>query len=125
MQKLAFEKSWDKALSGKDRKEIEKIFLETSRMNLPNVLLSPIRQAFNHKGELLITVLVHNFTQKAFNFHKTRLIYRENDVTIAENIFTLQALIIQPNTSMPWTFIFTKDSLKKVVTLENGHLEMM
>ncbi|QFF97667.1 SLAP domain-containing protein [Psychrobacillus glaciei] len=125
MQKLAFEMSWDRALSDKDRKEIERIFLHTNKREFPSARLSLIWRATNHKGDLLVTVLVHNFTDEILIFSEKRVTYLENNEVIAENTFTLSTLIIQPNTSMPWTFIFTKDSLKKVITLENGHLEMM
>ncbi|MFF2755556.1 SLAP domain-containing protein [Psychrobacillus sp. NPDC058041] len=125
MQKLDFEPSWDKTLSSKDRKEIEKIFLETNRVHFSNVRLVPIRQAFNHKKELLVTVLIHNFTENFFIFSKKRIAYVENSEIIAENTFTLPTLFIQPKTSMPWTFIFPEECLKKNLTLENGRLEIM
>jgi SLAP domain-containing protein len=124
LQKLDFEPSWDKTLSSKDREEIEKIFLETNRVDFSNVRLVPIRQAFNHKKELLVTVLIHNFTEKVFIFSKKRIAYVENSEIIAENTFTLPTLFIQPKTSMPWTFIFPEECLKKNLTLENGRLEI-
>ena len=124
MQKLDFEPSWDKTLSSKDREEIKKIFLETNRVDFSNILLVPIRQALNHKKELLITVLIHNFTEKVIIFNKKRLAYVENSEIIAENTFTLPTLFIQPKTSMPWTFIFPKECIKKNMTLENGRLDI-
>lgn len=125
MQKLEFKSSWNKALSSKDRENIEEIFLEASKMEFLNVCFSPIRQALNHKGELLITVLIHNFTQQALTFVEKRLVYVENDEIIADYIFTLSTLIIQPEVSMPWTFIFPVSSLKRRSNLEKGHLEIL
>ncbi|MFB5283138.1 SLAP domain-containing protein [Peribacillus sp. Hz7] len=123
MQKLQFEPSWDKTLSLKDRKRIEEIHSETSLSNPANMQLTPLWQATNHKGELLITVLVHNFSQQVLLFHNKKLRYIENKEIIAEHIFSLPALVIQQETSMPWTFIFPVESLKKPTTLEKGHLE--
>ncbi|USK68624.1 SLAP domain-containing protein [Peribacillus asahii] len=125
MQKLQFEPSWDKTLSPKDRKRIEKIHFETSLSNPANMQLTPLWQATNHKGELLITVLVHNFSQQVLLFHNKKLRYIENKEIIAEHIFSLPSLIIQRETSMPWTFIFPVESLKKPATLEKGHLEFV
>ncbi|WP_342599881.1 SLAP domain-containing protein [Psychrobacillus sp. FSL H8-0483] len=125
MQKLEFESSWAKALSSKDREEIEKTFLETSNTENHDLLLSPIWQAINHKGELLITVLVHNFTQQAIAFNQTKLAYIENNKIIAEYTFTLPTLSIQPKVSMPWTFIFSVDSLKSTAKLNSGSLEIV
>ncbi|MEH6949512.1 SLAP domain-containing protein [Bacillus sp. JJ634] len=125
MQKLQFEPSWDKTLSLKDRKRIEEIHSETSLSNPANMQLTPLWQATNHKGELLITVLVHNFSQQVLLFHNKKLRYIENKEIIAEHIFILPSLVIQRETSMPWTFIFPVESLKKPATLEKGHLEFV
>ncbi|MFJ8265295.1 SLAP domain-containing protein [Peribacillus asahii] len=125
MQKLQFEPSWNKTLSPKDRKIIEGIYLETTLSNHADIELTPLRQAINHKGELLVTVLVHNFSQQVLLFHNKELRYIENEEIIAEHIFSLPSLIIQRETSMPWTFIFPVESLKKPATLEKGHLEFV
>jgi len=125
MQKLQFEPSWDKTLSPKDRKRIEEIHFETSLSNPANVQLTPLWQAANHKGELLVTVLVHNFSQQVLLFHNKKLRYIENKEIIAEYIFNLPSLVIQRETSMPWTFIFPVESLKKPATLEKGQLEFV
>lgn len=124
MQQLKLESSWDKALSSKDRKDIEAIFLETSTNNLENIRLTPIWNAVNHRGELLITVLIHNFTQKTLTFSEKRLVYIENDEIVAESSFTLPTLVIPSKVSMPWTFIFPVDCLKKSAEFEKGHLEI-
>ncbi|TQR16597.1 SLAP domain-containing protein [Psychrobacillus vulpis] len=124
MQILKFEPSWDKALSNKDREEINAIFLETNKGSLLNVHLSPIRQVTNHRGDLLVTVLVHNFTHKELTFKEKILVYIENEIIMAKHVFTLPSLIIQPQVSMPWTFIFPANSLHSHLTLENGRLEI-
>lgn len=122
MQKLEFEASWDKSLSSKDRREIEEIFLQTYKTESQDILLTPIWQAVNHKSELLITVLVHNFSEEEITFYNRKLAYIENENFLAEHTFTLQTLIIKPKVSMPWTFIFPVESLKNYATLQNGHL---
>lgn len=94
-------------------------------MDFSNVRLVPIRQALNHKKDLLITVLIHNFTKEIITFCKKRIAYLENNEIIAEKTFTLPTLFIQPKTSMPWTFIFPMENFKKNIKFENGRLEIM
>lgn len=125
MQKLVFESSWNKALSDKDRKAIENTFLETSKNHNDTIQLTPLWQAFNHKGELLVTVLIHNFTQHSFSFNGTKLRYSVNKEILAEHIFTRPLIEIQAKCSMPWTLIFPKEHLDNKLPIKNGYLEII
>ena len=119
MQQLQFEASWDKALSAQDRNAIEKLFNDTKEQQHTALMFSPIREALNHRNELLVTVLVHNFSDNPVVFDDTRLVYSNEQVVVAENIFTLPTLTIPPHVSMPWTFIFT---VHQGIALGNGRL---
>lgn len=110
MQQLQYEASWEKALAAQDRHNIEKIFNETKHLNSSDIICSPIRQAVNHKQQLLVTVLVHNLTDNPLTFNNTRLVYRTQQQIIADDKFTLPTLTIPPFVSMPWTFIFPEFS---------------
>lgn len=125
MQQLQFEASWEKAIAKQDRKQIETIFKETKHFSDSDILCSPIRVAINHKEALLVTVLVHNFTDDPLTFHNVRLLYGVQGEVIADKIFTIPALVIPAKVSMPWTFIFPKDSYKKQTAFENGRLEIL
>ncbi|MFJ8065280.1 SLAP domain-containing protein [Psychrobacillus sp. NPDC096426] len=125
MQKLEFESSWDKTISNKDRQKIEVIFLETSQSSNRGIQLTPLWQAFNHKGELLVTALIHNFTMHSYSFQNTKLRYIEADKVTIEHSFTLPSFSIQARCSMPWTFIFPNEKLDKKLSLENGLLEII
>ncbi|MBB6453166.1 SLAP domain-containing protein [Salirhabdus euzebyi] len=122
MQKLQLESSWDKTLSPRDRDEIEQAF---SRVTLSgaDIQFTPLWQAMNHKGQLLVTVLVHNTRKEGFTFTNSKLHYKENGVTAAKHTFTIPALCIGAETTMPWTFIFPVESLTVSPTLESGFLE--
>lgn len=124
MQQLQFEASWEKALSSKDRHLIETIFNETKYNGGSAIVFSPIREAINYKKELLLTVLVHNFSQEPFTFENTRVAYLNGQEVLAESIFTLPALTIPPHVSMPWTLIFPQDSYTPNSSLLNGRLEI-
>lgn len=119
MQQLQFESSWAKALSAQDRESIEKLFNDTKQQRYSTIVFSPIRQAINHRNELLVTVLVHNFSQHPLQFKDTRLVYSNEQEVLAENVFTLPTLTIPPQVSMPWTFIF---SVHQGDTFGNGQL---
>ena len=119
MQQLQFESSWAKALSPQDREFVEKLFNDTKQQPDSTIVFSPIRQAINHRNELLITVLVHNFSQHPFTFDNTRLVYSNGQEVLAENVFTLPILTIPPQVSMPWTFIFP---VHQGTAFENGQL---
>ncbi|MEO4053019.1 SLAP domain-containing protein [Solibacillus sp. CAU 1738] len=124
MQQLQFEASWDKALSAQDRDQIEKLFNETKEKHFANIVFSPIREAINHRNELLITVLVHNFSAIPLTFENTRLVYLNEQMILAEKLFTLPALVIPPKVSMPWTFIFPQGNYRSGNSNWAGRLQI-
>lgn len=124
MQQLKFEPSWDKALSSKDRIMFQEIFAKTCVSDTNHTQLVPVWHASNYKGELLITVLIHNFTNQSLTFLNTKIRYIEEGKVAAEHIFTHPSLIIEPEVSMPWTFIFPVECLNKPVN-QNGMLEII
>ena len=95
MQQLQFESSWDKTLSAQDRNYIEKLFNDTKGQHHSTIVFSPIQKTINHRNELLITVLVHNFSQNPFTFEDTRIVYSNDQEVLAENVFTLPPLQFQ------------------------------
>ncbi|MED4071913.1 SLAP domain-containing protein [Priestia endophytica] len=125
MQQLQFEASWDKAIADQDRQNIERLFNETKHLKDSNIFCSPIREAINHKEALLVTVLVHNRTDRLLTFMNERLLYSIEGEVIADKVFTIPALTIPPGVSMPWTFIFPKDSYTPQIAFENGQLEIL
>ncbi|MCT2536281.1 SLAP domain-containing protein [Aquibacillus koreensis] len=123
MQKLLFEKSWQKQIAEKDRIHIENIFSELlSTSEFP--YFTPLREAKNHKGDLLVTVIIHNTSKQVLSFTKTKLSYISNEATIANHIFSIPALEIPPHTSMPWTFIFPIDQIDNSMEFKGGELEL-
>ena len=84
MQQLQFEASWNKALSAKDRSYIEKVFNETKSLHSSGVIFSPIREAINHEEALLVSILVHNYTDQPLTFENVRLLYRIGEEVVAK-----------------------------------------
>lgn len=122
MQKLEFETAWDKTIAPEDRSTIEKLFQKTKGKQTDEVTILPIRQAFNHRNDLLVIVLLHNFTDDILSFESINVVYMENDITIAQQEFSFPHVTLKPKTSMPWTFIFPETTRTQEATLENGRL---
>jgi len=124
MQQLQFDPSWERALAIGDRYLIESIFRETRALNSSDIVCAPIREALNHKVELLITVLVHNYMDQPLTFNNTRVRYSVEGDYVAEHFFTIPQMVIPGQVSMPWTFIFPKESHLHRSSFEHGHLEI-
>ncbi|KAA0944245.1 SLAP domain-containing protein [Sporosarcina sp. ANT_H38] len=107
MQRLYFESAWDKTIAPIDREKIMYHFQQQTKQLQDGVHLSFFRKARNHKGEQLITVLIHNFEDINFRLHNTVISYYEQDKQLANAAFSLPCEIAG-NTSMPWTFIFSE-----------------
>lgn len=106
MQKLYFEPAWDKTIAPKDREKIEVIFQEQAMSLTNGIHFSFLWKAMNHKGELLIAVLIHNCKNVPLLIQNTSVTYSEHDEQSATGLFNVPCEIAE-NTSMPWTFIFS------------------
>ncbi|WP_318615840.1 SLAP domain-containing protein [Sporosarcina sp. YIM B06819] len=106
MQNLYFEPAWDKTIAPADREKIIHHFHQQTKQLQSGVHMSFLRNARNHKGELLITVLIHNFEEINFRLDNTVISYNEQGKQPANATFSLRCEIAG-NTSMPWTFIFS------------------
>ncbi|WP_080873755.1 SLAP domain-containing protein [Oceanobacillus timonensis] len=121
---LVFEPKWDKALPDIDRQKIEQTF----HHNVPAesadnpITFTPLWQARNHRSDLLVTVLINNFSRQAYSFNHSTLEYIENDTVKAREEFTLDRVLVPPDSSMPWTFIFPKSSFTNNSINLNGRL---
>lgn len=125
MQQLAFEAAWDKTISKQDREEIELAFQKSlTKLKDEAIPFTTIWIAQNYKEELLVTALVHNQTNEPLRFHQTSVELWDGDKRLANHIFTIPSLHIKANTSMPWTFIFPRESYELPETIKNGKLKL-
>lgn len=106
MQMLYFEPAWDKTIASTDREKITNHFHQQIKQLHGGVHLLFLWNARNHKGEQLITVLIHNFDDINFCLHNTVISYNEQGKQPVTATFSLPCDIVG-NTSMPWTFIFS------------------
>ncbi|GGP16521.1 SLAP domain-containing protein [Oceanobacillus neutriphilus] len=109
---LVFEPKWDKALPDTDRRKIEQTFQKSVQHNAVDkqMTFTNLWQARNHRSDLLVTVLINNYSRQAYSFSNTTLQYVEDDAVKAEKQFTLERVFVPPDSSMPWTFIFPESS---------------
>lgn len=121
MQKLVFEEKWDKTIANADRIFIEKVFSELTLNDVDTLQFTPVRQAVNHREDLLVTVIIHNISGEGLFINQQKLSYLENEHLMAEETFSLP-VAIPPFTSMPWTFIFPRKSIQHNASLKNGCL---
>ncbi|MCM3739490.1 SLAP domain-containing protein [Oceanobacillus luteolus] len=122
MQQLVFQSAWDKQIAPNDREKIIKLFNSSKDDLHTEITFLPIKQAFNHEHALLVTVLIHNFTDIDFPIENLQLSYYETNHPVAEHSFSFPGLTVTANTSMPWTFIFPHSSWLSEPLLQDGEL---
>lgn len=108
MQKLYFEAAWEHTLATNDRNKISQTF-EIVKPNLDEgVQFTFLWEAHNHKGEQLITTLIHNVRPYPLELINTTIQYQQHENLSFISTFHVPE-IIPPKSSMPWTFIFSTD----------------
>ncbi|WP_042221077.1 SLAP domain-containing protein [Oceanobacillus manasiensis] len=122
MQRLVWEQAWDKTISLGDRKQIEITFEQANEEATP-IKYIPFWQARNYRGELLITVIVQNFSDEAMSFTHLPLKYVEEGELVASHTFSYSNLELEARSSMPWTFIFPEEAIKREPQLIEGMLQ--
>lgn len=104
MQTLQFEQTWERSISAQDRLIIAQAF-EQRIIQEGTVHAAIIRAAYNHRGELLVTVLIHNESDHDMQWVDRAVTLQTKQATYTQS-FTERKLIMPGKTSMPWTFIF-------------------
>jgi len=124
LQQLIFENAWERTISQLDRQKIENTFEQTKRNTNLLLDLIPLKTATNHRGELLVTVLIHNFDEKPFDMSTVTIHLLYNKEKVATHTFHEKRLVLDENTSMPWTFIFPAYSLSGTLAIDNVSLQI-
>ncbi|EQB38492.1 MULTISPECIES: SLAP domain-containing protein [Virgibacillus] len=122
MQRLIFEQAWAKTIDPNDRRTIEQVFAEANASET-NQSFVPLQQARNHRGDLLIMVIIQNYTSEQWTLDPITLTYYENENCVATHTFSDPRLILDAKCSMPWTFIFPKTVIQQEPNFINGYLK--
>lgn len=104
-QTLYFEPAWEKAISKSDRQFILATFEKQHFASGANLMSTYLQHAYNHRHQLLYTVLIHNFRNCAYLFKDKKVTLLDVKGSFISDTFTLPVKI-PPRSSMPWTFIF-------------------
>lgn len=107
MQTLYFEEAWNRTIAPEDRNKIRTHFREIQQKEA--ITFSFLWQATNYKNETLITALIHNPKQTPLKIEQTPIAYEQKNHIRQTSRFNLP-LSIPSETSMPWTFIFSKQN---------------
>ena len=124
MQKLTFQSAWEKTIAEQDREKIKQAFLNVRLTVGKDIQFTSLWQTKNHRGELLVAVLIHNTSEQDFQFSDRKMRYKINGKTLAEHIFS-PLIIVGKQTSMPWTFIFPVGSFDNTNHFEDGELYLV
>ncbi|MBW7652305.1 accessory Sec system S-layer assembly protein [Anoxybacillus sp. ST4] len=111
--RLDLEESWKKQLSKEDQDKLEQLVRSLTPPKEGELNVMGLQAQVNEEGNLIVTLLIRNGTNKHITFEQLPLIVEDakGDV-LARGAFTLQ-LEVKANTSKPWTFIFPKSLVQK------------
>src|SRR5699024_12878279 len=90
-----------------DREQREHVVNQNARVNTNGVEVTVLKEATNHNGHVLVTMLIHNRSEDDLAIDNAVIEYRRKGQQIATDTFKLP-FVIPPKTSMPWTFIYTR-----------------
>ncbi|RLL47766.1 SLAP domain-containing protein [Oceanobacillus piezotolerans] len=121
MQRLEFEAAWDKTIAKRDREKIIDIFQGLTHKD-KGIVFTFLKQAINHRNDLLLMVLIHNYNAERAVFKSPKIRVKKQENIIAEYQFERQPPDLKGNTSIPWTFIFPQGSYVKQVDYSDAEL---
>ncbi|WP_261131753.1 accessory Sec system S-layer assembly protein [Bacillus sp. Marseille-Q3570] len=111
---LDLEKSWEQSLSEDNKNKLEEIMQNMNPPKPGEINFLGIQASKKNNGDLHITILIRNGSEKNIQLEKLPLIVEDADgETIAKGGFELDNLEVKANTSKPWTFIFPKSLVLK------------
>lgn len=103
---LIFHPKWEKALSIQDRKLIHQLVEQHGAPPVNQLNIIPIRAGLNYKGELFVTVIMQNGRNQDLHFTPREVSFSDHVGNQMSQLFDLPDLVLQEQSSTPWTFIF-------------------
>lgn len=117
MQTFELQDAWQRTISDHDKNELTTLFKKTQPREKESITCIPYRLAYNHRQELLCTVLIHNTKDSSVDIGRAtvQLLHQNSIVANHDFHFSLQ---LDKKTSMPWTYIFPKKSYESSLSVE-------
>lgn len=106
--------SWKKSLADTDKQKLEEMVGNLTPPKEGEVNFLGLQAKRPESGELHVTMLIRNGSEKTINLEQLPLIIEDatGDV-VAKGGFKLDEFQVKANTSKPWTFIFPKSLVLK------------
>ncbi|WP_164669327.1 SLAP domain-containing protein [Virgibacillus doumboii] len=121
MQQLKFHPKWDKTIAEEDRNHITQSFQQADLSSDKTIQFTSLWHVKNHRGDLLVTTIVHNTSESSAKLDNQILTCHVNGKEVAEHTFS-PPFTFETKTSMPWTFIFPEGSFAKNVHFDENEL---
>jgi accessory Sec system S-layer assembly protein len=104
---LDLDESWEKSIAEETKASLEKIVKNAPTLKPGEVNFMGIQAKQQESGELSVTLLIRNGSEKNINLEQLPLGVKDaNGTEIARGSFKLDNFVVKANTSKPWTFIF-------------------
>lgn len=111
---LDLDESWEKSVDDETKKRLEKLVEQAQPLKPGEVNFMGIQAKQTEKGELAVTLLIRNGSEKNVNLQQIPLGVKDaSGEEIACGGFKLDNFTVKANTSKPWTFIFPKSLIKR------------
>lgn len=113
-QQLELEESWIKALSDEQKNSLIELAKRLPSIKEGEVNIQSVQIRRDDTGALNVMLLIRNGSTQSLSFEKLPLVlYDATGEKVAEGLFELESLTVNPNTSKPWLFIFPPESIHK------------
>lgn len=114
VHQLDLEESWENQISPAQKEHLEKMVASLPALSPGEVNFMGIEAKHGSEGNLAVTVLIRNGSEKNIQLEQIPLIVEDaaGDI-ICQGGFKLEKFEVKANTSKPWTFIFPKELVQK------------
>jgi SLAP domain-containing protein len=106
---LTFEDAWERTVAASDKIRLISLFESAPEVESGEVSFLPYRVAYNHRGELLASVIIQNGRNEELLMRDMAIVFEDAKGNQVGHSFSFPRLVIAENTSTPWTFIFPKN----------------
>lgn len=111
-QQLELEESWIKALNDQQKQALIQLAKRLPPVAKGEVNVQSVQISSGEDQSLRALLLIRNGSDRALSFEKLPLkLFDARGETVAEGLFELNGLTVNPSTSKPWLFIFPKHTI--------------
>ncbi|WP_316570479.1 accessory Sec system S-layer assembly protein [Neobacillus sp. YIM B06451] len=106
--------SWEQQLPETHKEQLKKIIESLPKLGPTDINIMGFKAEYSEEGHLGITVLIRNGSDKELQFQQLPLAVQDaGGEIVARGVFKLEDFKVRPNSTRPWTFVFSKDLILK------------